>query len=73
MTQICCCRIFGLNGPEAVEEDVDGNLYTGLVDGRVVRISPSTDGEIGQGQITNITTGVIEKFTHVKHGRPLGK
>lgn len=51
-------------------------MYTGLDDGRIVRIAPSSDGIIGEGEITNLTTGVISSFAtsakEATHGRPLG-
>ncbi len=45
-----------VQGPEDVDEDAEGNVYAGLADGRVVRITPG-------GQVTTwVNTG----------GRPLG-
>lgn len=65
-----------MNAPESIVEDDYKNLYTGFADGRIVRIAPSSDGIIGQGEITNITTGVLfNKAATVKEeavGMPLG-
>ena len=65
----------GLFGPESIEEDEKGNLYTGLEDGRIVRIAPSSDGVVGNGKIHNITNGDLSqliKETGVRKGRPYG-
>uniref|UniRef100_H2Y815 Strictosidine synthase conserved region domain-containing protein n=1 Tax=Ciona savignyi TaxID=51511 RepID=H2Y815_CIOSA len=69
-------RITGLPGPESVVEGSGGKLYTGLADGRIVCIHPSSDGEIGAGKVENITTGSIQgaamSSDALGHGRPLG-
>ncbi|XP_076803129.1 adipocyte plasma membrane-associated protein-like [Clavelina lepadiformis] len=69
-------RITGLSGPECILEDDKGNLYTGLADGRIVQIRPSSKGYIGAGDIVNVTSGFIKNIPrameHVNHGRPLG-
>nr|CAB3226772.1 adipocyte plasma membrane-associated protein-like [Phallusia mammillata] len=57
-------------GPESIEEDIKGNLYTGLSDGRIVRIEPSGDGRIGFGKSTTIAELKLQGKRN--HGRPLG-
>nr|CAB3226769.1 adipocyte plasma membrane-associated protein [Phallusia mammillata] len=68
-------RILGLNGPECIVEDNEKRLYTGLSDGRIVRILPQ-NGVIGEGRIETVATGVIHGVsmatTEIAHGRPLG-
>ena len=68
-------RLYGLLGPESIEEDANGNLYSGLMDGRIVRIAPSNSGVVGAGEISTITEGDLSKkipAPGVKVGRPLG-
>ena len=69
------CRTFGLVGPESIVEDENGNLYTGLEDGRIVRIAPTTDGVVGSGKVSILTDGKFSEMTQylgAKRGRPLG-
>lgn len=44
----------GLTGPESVDIDSHGNLYTGLDDGKIVKIHPSTDGSVGKGVVETL-------------------
>nr|CAB3226775.1 adipocyte plasma membrane-associated protein [Phallusia mammillata] len=52
-------RIPNLPGPECVVEDENGNLYTGLADGRVVRIQPTKDGSFENAKVENLTDGKV--------------
>ena len=68
-------RTFGLIGPESIEEDENGNLYTGLENGKIVRIAPSTDGVVGSGKVSILTDGNLSeatKYFGAKRSRPLG-
>lgn len=67
--------IEGLPGPESIEIDEHGNVYTGLLDGRIIKIHRSATGEIGVGLVEDIVsgpvTGVDPIDSHSKP-RPLG-
>ncbi|XP_002129191.2 adipocyte plasma membrane-associated protein-like [Ciona intestinalis] len=69
-------KINDLLGPESVVEDANNNLYTGLDDGRIVRIAPSNDGEIGGGQVKTLfsgkLSGVYNTMPDKNRTRPLG-
>ena len=68
-------RTFDLNGPESIEEDENGNLYTGLGDGKIVRIEQSSDGVVGSGKVSILTDGnlsEVTKYSGAERGRPLG-
>uniref|UniRef100_H2Y826 Strictosidine synthase conserved region domain-containing protein n=1 Tax=Ciona savignyi TaxID=51511 RepID=H2Y826_CIOSA len=69
-------RIENIPSPECIVEGLGGKLYTGLADGRIVCIHPSSDGEIGAGKVENITTGIIQgaamSTDALGHGRPFG-
>ncbi|XP_076822369.1 adipocyte plasma membrane-associated protein-like isoform X2 [Clavelina lepadiformis] len=64
-----------MSAPESIVEH-KGNLYTGLADGRIVKIHPSEDGALGAGKVEYLTNGIIpkaEKTTEdINHGRALG-
>ena len=70
-------RIYGFHAPESLSEDSHGNLYTGLENGKIVRIAPSpVTGELGKGRVLAITEGTFPNFSktlkEARHGRPLG-
>ncbi|CAK8682806.1 unnamed protein product [Clavelina lepadiformis] len=68
-------KIPGLPSPESIAEDGKGNLYTGLADGRIIKIKPSDNGRIGAGDLINVTSGIIKDISRAmkkKSGRPLG-
>ena len=53
--------------------DEHGNMYAGLIDGRVIKIGASP--EIGKGNVETLFDGVIEDADTTDgsvHGRPMG-
>ena len=63
------------NAPESFVEDDDKNLYTGLKDGRIVKIYP-LNGVVGAGNtevIASVKFDGKDSTFDIKHGRPLGK
>ena len=68
-------RTFGLIEPESIEEDENGNLYTALHDGKIVRIAPSSEGIVGSGKIsivTDVNLSEMAKYFGARRGRPYG-
>jgi len=67
-------KLEGLSGPESIVE-CHKKLYTGLSDGRIVKIAP-LDGKIGAGPVTDVTYVSDPAFPTTiegaSHGRPLG-
>jgi len=65
-----------LPGPECVVEDEDKNIYTGLRDGRLLKISPDLNGKIGEGLIETFFLSYFphlpSSYPNASHGRPLG-
>ena len=64
--------------PESMVEDEAGNVYAGLIDGRIVRIAPSDDGSPAEGAIETLAKIEFNKDTvrsvHDKtSARPLGE
>lgn len=63
-------------GPESTVIDKKGNLYTGYADGRIVKVAPSNNGEIGEGRRYVIADGGINVIDPIdesmSNGRPLG-
>jgi len=45
-------KIPGITAPESQVVDKDNNVYSSTIDGRIVKISPSSKGEIAKGRIT---------------------
>lgn len=67
--------IEGSPGPESIEIDEHGNLYTGLLDGRIIKVHRSATGDIGRGLVEDIMSGPVSDIDpidgHAKP-RPLG-
>jgi len=65
----------GSSGPESMVE-YNGYVYTGLMDGRIVKIGPSAEGVIGAGNISDVITVVLpdapKTIPFATKGRPLG-
>nr|XP_039247996.1 adipocyte plasma membrane-associated protein-like [Styela clava] len=51
--------IVGQVGPESMAIDKNGNIYTGLRDGRIIKIHPSATGELGVGLVEDFRNGPI--------------
>ena len=57
--------------------EYNGYVYTGLMDGRIVKIGPSAEGVIGAGNISDVITVVLpdapKTIPFATKGRPLGE
>lgn len=68
--------LVGNVGPESIEFDAEGNLYTGFVDGRIVKVHPSATGEVAEGLVEEFSSGPIKGVKPIDGwkgpARPLG-
>jgi len=69
-------KTFELDGPECIVEDDNKNIYTGLSNGKIMKIHPGHNDKIGEGYqevfFYSKFPGAAKTDPNAEHGRPLG-